>query len=250
METQAISTLARPAAVKQQRAGSRSLRRLLGTRSAFELHAADSASRPELEAYIARCFERAYGATVAEFAPQLLELSCAGNISGVAGVRPASHSRLFLEQYIDESVEDLAAREIGAVERHEIVELCNLAAFRPGACQLINIMLAPVLYGAGFRYAGLVSTAKLEGIIRKQGFSVRAVTRADPVRLGAAAADWGSYYDTAPNILFVDLERTMAALRGQRLAAAFLIHYRAQIRCLSDRLAGLCSASSKTGVSS
>jgi hypothetical protein len=192
-----------------------------------------------LEAYIARCFARAYGAAVTEFAPHLLELSCAGSTSGVVGIRPAADSRLFLEQYIDEPVEALASREIGPVARHEIVELGNLAALRPGACQLLNIMLAALLHGAGFRYATLVSTTRLEGIIRKQGFSVRAVTRADSARLGPAAANWGSYYETDPTILFVDLEKTLAALRSQRLAAAFLIHYRAQIRSLCSRLAAL-----------
>ena len=237
MEIQNETTLSLPSAAPPQRSGSRALRRLLGTRSAFALHADDSARRPELQAYITRCFDRAYGARVTDFAPHLLELSCAGHINGVAGIRPASHSRLFLEQYVDESVEDLATREFGRVERHEIVELGNLAALRPGACQLINIMLAATLHGAGFRHAGLVSTAKLEGVIRKQGFAVRSVTRADSARLGSAAAAWGSYYKTFPNILFVDLEKTMAALRTQRLATGFMDYYRTEIIRLSERLA-------------
>jgi hypothetical protein len=234
---QALSTVSSNARRQRQPHGTRTLYRLLGKRSDFALHDARSLRRPELENYTARCFERAYRAEVTDFAPLLLELCCTGSISGVAGVRPAGHEPLFLEHYLDEPVERVATAVAGqSIGRHEIVELCNLAALRPGACQLINIMLATVLYGAGFRYAGLVSTAQLERIVRKQHFVVESITAADPARLGAVSARWGSYYDSEPNVILVDLSATMAALHDHRLSAAIIRHYATTIDRLVDQL--------------
>jgi hypothetical protein len=213
------------------------LRRLLASGTEVGLHAHCSPRRSELESYIARCFKRAYDADVNEFAPFLLELCCAGRTSGVAGIRPATSGPLFLEQYLDEPVEQVASRVAGqTVGRDEIVELANLAALRPGACQLINILLAAVLHAAGFRYASLAGTAQLERILRKQSFVVIPVAIADPVRLGSAAEQWGSYYATSPNVLLVDLELTMQALGAQRLATAVCVMFAKTLRRISNSL--------------
>jgi hypothetical protein len=210
------------------------LRRLMGARPGFKLHGVGAPRRAELETYIARCFDRAYQAEVTEFAPLLLEQYCAGGISGVAGIRPAAREPLFFEQYLDEPVERVATRVAGApICRAELVEMCNLAALRPGACQLINILLAAVLHDAGFRYAGFAGTAQLEKIVRKQNFSVHPVAVADPEKLGAAAAQWGSYYDSSPNVLLVDLRKTLSTLRQQRLPAAVFSFYAAEIQELA-----------------
>jgi hypothetical protein len=214
-----------------------SLHRLLGGVAELRLHGRHSLQRAELQAYIAMCFQRAYQAEVSEFAPLLLELSCAGSISGVAGLRPAASEPLFLEQYLDVPVEQVASRVAGQpVNRDEIVELCNLAALRPGACQLINIMLAAVLHAAGYRYASLAGTAQLERILCKQSFALIPVASADPARLGVAAAQWGSYYAASPKVLLVDLAQTMQAINTQRLASAVCEHFADTIICLSNSL--------------
>jgi hypothetical protein len=203
---------------------------MLRKNSAFELLTTYSSERPDAEQYVARCFDRAYGAEVTEFAPLLLTLRCAGRISGVAGVRPAGVQQTFVENYIDEPLEELASDVFGAkVDRCDIAEVGNLASLQPGACQVINIVLAASLLRAGFRYAVLVSTAQLEKILRKQNFSLIRVGAADPARLGATADKWGSYYSTEPQILFVDLEATVAILESQALAVAIMHVFASQV---------------------
>jgi hypothetical protein len=224
------------------------LRRVLGNKSEFVLHDTLSSHRAELEDYVSRCFKRAYSAEVTEFAPLLLELRCVSNTSGVAGIRPASAQPLFLESYLDEPVETVARQFAGEpVERHEIAELCNLAALRPGACQLINIILAAALQGAGFRYACFAGTNQLERIVRKQHFAVEPVAVAAPARLGPAAAQWGSYYDSSPNVLLVDLHQTMQALYAQRLSTAVIRMYAETIGSLGHELAAFNFLAARPG---
>ena len=199
------------------------LRRLMRNHPAFQVHDQRSAARPELQAFIRRTFADAYDADVSVFAPLLLELRCAGQISGVAGIRPATGQKLFVEHYLDEPAEICISEHAGrTVHRSEVVEVCNLAAHRPGACQLITVMLTASLREAGFRYAVLAGTAQLEKILRKQNFRVQKIVAADPARLGAEAQQWGRYYATCPHVMLVDLDATLESLSQQLLASAIL----------------------------
>ena len=160
------------------------LRRLLGANPEFCLYSSPAPERAAAEAYVADCFARAYGAEVTEFAPHLLAVRCAGQISGVAGIRPADQS-LFSERYLDEPVDSLLGDLYGRrVSRAEVFELSNLAALRPGVCQLMYMVMAAFLYRAGFRYVVFAGTAQVERTVRKMSFAVTPLAPADPARLG------------------------------------------------------------------
>jgi hypothetical protein len=218
---------------------SRVLSKLLSAAPEFDLHAANSPQRHQLERYITRCFARAYNAEVTEFSPLLLDVKCAGNISGVAGIRMAETSPLFLEHYLDAPVEEVVANTFGeVVSRHEIVEIGNLAALRPGACQLMLLMLAGILHAAGFRYAAFAGTDQVVRTVHKLSEAVRAVGIADPSRLGIDAKHWGSYYDTSPQVMIVDLAATKAIFDAQRLPAAVFAVYESRIHVLAAILSG------------
>ena len=212
----------------------RVLSKLLSAGPEFDLHAENSPQRRQLERYVARCFVRAYKAQVTEFSPLLLDVKCAGNISGVAGIRMAATSPLFLEHYLDQSVEKVITHTFGqVVSRHEIVEIANLAALRPGACQLMLLMLAGILHAAGFRYAAFAGTDQVVRTVHKLSEAVRAVGIADPSRLGVDAKHWGSYYDTSPQVMIVDLAATKAIFDAQRLPAAVFAVYESRLNALA-----------------
>lgn len=232
---------------RPRKAAPKQLRRLLNVGSEFVLHDRQSCRPEQQERYIADTYSQAYQASVTEFAPYLLELTCGGSISGVAGIRPAmsnnAANKLFLEHYLDVPLDELVAPRVGKpTERAAYVEVCNLAARRPGACQLINIVLVASLYAAGFRYAGFVSTAQLERIVRKQHFSVRNIAVADPSRLGNVAGQWGNYYECSPNVLLVDIRKTLQNIREYTLPRAVLAFYVSSIEAVGQRLAQASSA--------
>lgn len=201
----------------------RRLQRILRNNPYAGLHDQRSPTRESLENYIRKTFAQAYDADVNVFAPLLLELRCGGSISGVAGIRPAAGTDLFVEQYLDTSAEQYVSNVAAAdIHRNEIVEVCNLAASRPGAHQIITLMLAASLSAAGYRYAILAGTVQLVKMLTKQNFAMLDLGPADSSRLGNEAHHWGSYYETCPRVLVVDLEQTMVTLRQQLLPAALL----------------------------
>jgi hypothetical protein len=234
---QNLSVLPGPVSQPRLPRGPQMLKRLLGASPECELHGANSPQRGQLESYIAGCFARAYQAEVSEFAPLLLGLRCAGSISGVAGIRPAETGKLFLEHYLDAPVEQAVAAVFGKpVSRHEVVEVSNFAALRPGACQLLLLMLAGILPTVGFRYAAFVGTPQIERIVGKFHAAIKPLAAAQLSRLGLAADHWGSYYDSQPQVMVIDLQVTAALLRSKRLPAAVFEYYKTEICALSESL--------------
>jgi len=210
------------------------LRRLLRFNPEFALHRGGSPDRGDVELYIANVFAEAYGAKVTGFAPFLMSMSCAGRISAAAGIRPAAGRSLFLEQYLDVSVESALSEHYGhAISRGEIFELGNLAALRPGVCQLIYLIMAGVIARTGLNYAVFAGTRQVAKGVGRLGFCMEPIVAADPARLGAAADNWGTYYDNAPCVTVLDLRRSMKVLAGMPLPRVLLEVYAPQIELLA-----------------
>lgn len=158
--------------------------------------------RVQAEAFIGDIFRRHYGAEVRSFAPNLMLLEDAGRITAAAGWRCAGEDRLFLETYLDEPIEAAVARLAGQpVRREAIVEVGNLAADRAGGSVDVILNLARHLDRLGYEWVAFTATRELIGIFRRLGLPPLALAPADPERLGADAADWGSYYDSRPIVV-------------------------------------------------
>lgn len=158
--------------------------------------------RAAAEGFIADIFRRHYGAEVSSFAPNLMLLEDAGRIAAAAGWRCAGEERLFLETYLDEPIEAAVARLAGQpVKREAIVEVGNLAADRAGGSVDVILNLARHLDRLGYEWVAFTATSELIGIFRRLGLPPLALASADPARLGADAADWGSYYDSRPVVV-------------------------------------------------
>ena len=90
--------------------------------------------RPVFEAFIQQRFRLAHGADIRHFMPQLFGVSQAsGELGAVAGVRLARAEPLFLERYLDHSIDPLISAAAGqAVERGAIAEVAGFKASAGG----------------------------------------------------------------------------------------------------------------------
>jgi hypothetical protein len=162
----------------------------------------NSPRREATEHFIRGVFARHHGALVRQFAPDLLLLEQAGRIAAAAGWRGASDGPLFLETYLDETVECHIARLAAfPVAREHIAEVGHLAAAKPGGGVGMILALAEHLDRLGFEWVVFTATRELIGIFAKLGLPPLALATADPTRLGAAASDWGRYYDNRPVVV-------------------------------------------------
>lgn len=166
-----------------------------------------SEDRRAVEQSIMQKFERAYGAHLTHFLPDLLKLGTADELGAVAGIRVARKEPLFLEQYLDRPAEQAVARAFKTpVDRDSIVEIGNLAANVPGHAYTLFAALATILSRAGFRWVVCTATPQVASMLSRMGLSARAICRADPSLLETDAAEWGDYYASGPRVMAGDVQ--------------------------------------------
>ena len=171
-------------------------------RYSLTLHQADDPARAELEAFVHDRFEQAHDADVQHFLPELLALRDAtGQLTAVAASGP-----LFLERYLDASLEQSVAQAVGRpIDRVELVEVGNLSSLNAGNARLIIIAVTWLLAARDLRWVSFTGAAGLINSFRRLGLEPVQLAEADPERLGDDGAAWGSYYALQPRVYAGDI---------------------------------------------
>ncbi|WGL18427.1 thermostable hemolysin [Microbulbifer bruguierae] len=173
----------------------------------FQFSGDEDAARTTVETYIARQFQQVYGARLQHFMPWLLSYGHGQQIDGVLGLRQAAREPLFLEQYFDEPLESLLEACAGVpVDRADIVEIGNLVATARGGSRLLFLMLAELFAAADLTWAIFTATPEVQHLLQKLTDNQLFLCRADGSRLGAELADWGSYYNTRPAVVAINVK--------------------------------------------
>jgi hypothetical protein len=165
--------------------------------------AAGMPERAELEAFVRTAFARKHDASVSSFMPTLLSFrDASGELRGVIGVRDAASKALYLEQYLEQPVEAAIAAATGrVVQRHEVVEVGNLAGANCRAAMRMVATLPSYLLVRDYRWIVFTATSAVRGIL--QGFRAPLVelARADNARVAHGDDRWGRYYENDPRVL-------------------------------------------------
>ncbi|GGZ15869.1 thermostable hemolysin [Novosphingobium colocasiae] len=132
------------------------------------------------------------------------------------GYRRADQMPLFLEVYLDAPIEHLVAGALGRpVARDAIVEIGNFAADSAPAMLALWVTAANDLGGCS-EVAVATLTAPVRRMFVRIGLPIVEIAPARAERLGAVAAEWGSYYDHDPIVC------AGVIAEGQAAIAAFL----------------------------
>jgi len=213
------------------------LKKLLLPNPVFELHEPHSSSRSKVETYIAQHFEKIYGAQVCSFLPTLMTMRCKSGFSAAVGLRPASQSELFLEQYLDTSVEKAIQRQTNkSVNRNEIIEIGNLVATQKGTSHLMFILIAASLIKTEHKWMVFTATGQVAKILRRLNFTTITLGDADQSRLMKHddTDQWGEYYSANPQVLAGDLTQVFDLINGNRLISYVVKYYWRTVRKLSN----------------
>ena len=171
--------------------------------------------RAEAERFIRQVFNERYGADVKSFAPNLMLIEEGERIVASAGWRGADGEPLFLERYLDAPIERIIGQRAGIrLDRRRIVEVGNLASDRAGGSLDVILHMARHLHRAGFEWVVFTATQQLICIFTKLGLPLLALSVADAARLGEAANDWGSYYETQPVVVTGPIRLAIERMRS------------------------------------
>lgn len=172
---------------------------------AHEINAAH-AERAEVEAFIAEVFYRAYRARIKNFMPRLIALRDEDHqLMAAFGMREASDSVLFLEQYLDEPIEATISKSFGqTILRSEITEIGNLAVANPRNSGILISHVIEHSLAANVQWCVATAHHTLQNGLIKGGVDVRPLHTVNPERLPAdERVHWGSYYEQSPQIIAV-----------------------------------------------
>lgn len=195
----------------------------LATTTGLVSHGVHSPQRATLEEFVRREFLAHFGARIRHFMPELLGLHGPdGSIRAVVGCRSAAAEPLFLETYTRQPIEIALASLNGFfVPRERIVEIGSLACRNATAAIAIVRALVPYLLRAGYSWVVFTGADTVMNVFRHLGLAPHALCAADPLLLGEARHDWGTYYDHEPHVMAgriadgVAANRTRAAWRAQ-----------------------------------
>jgi hypothetical protein len=189
----------------------------VAARSGLVSHDARSRQRGELEEFVRHEFLAHCGARVRQCMPELLgRHGLDGSIRAVVGCRAAAAEPLFLETYTREPIEIALGSLNGFfVPREQIVEIGSLACRNATAAVAIVRALVPYLLRAGFSWVVFTGADTVMNVFRHLGLAPRALCPADPLLLGDARHDWGTYYDHEPHVMAGRIADGMAAPRAR-----------------------------------
>ena len=212
--------------------------RLLLPHMPIQLHDSSSAERNNVEQYITDQFYASYQANVNSFLPYLLSSSTTDdNLSAVIGFQPATNKPLFLEQYLESNIESILSHKLGQnIARNKIVETGNLTSSRPGASQMLFILVAAILHQAGFEWVVFTATKQVKQLLEKLDLDVMAIGDANPEYLADKGQSWGSYYHDSPEIMTTSLTDGMRIFNQHHVIKFMLKNYQNTITKLAKQL--------------
>lgn len=161
--------------------------------------------RAGLEHYIHDRFAREYGANINQYMPFLIRYGSDIETCAAVGFRAASSHRLFLETYLDNTIErklmDISGLDIS---REKIIEVGNLAATKHGASAPLFGALACFLDRIDYEWVVICATPTVQNVFSKLQIPLIRLAEACKERLPADQQIlWGNYYDCRPLVMAV-----------------------------------------------
>jgi hypothetical protein len=170
--------------------------------------------RRNVENFVATQFNKAYGARITEFMPDLMGLYDNNALAAACGLRRAATGPMFLEQYLEHPADEILGEKTGtATNRNTMMEVGNLSIARPGYARHLVFWLTMHLRNAGMQWALFSAVPALLNNFRRLGVPLLILAPADPAKVSAEVrATWGTYYDQRPQVSAVDVETAFRAL--------------------------------------
>lgn len=175
----------------------------------LELFGPSNPGHRALQAEIRDCYAHHFGARIEEFMPWLLRVTRRDDgCRGVIGLRPASRERLYLEDYLDQPVEDAIAALAGhPVPRTDVVEIGQLAVESRQVVVPLFRELVPFLLQQGFGWVCFTATGPVRSLLAKAGLAGCELAPASEARVAGRDDAWGDYYRHDPRVIAGDLRR-------------------------------------------
>jgi hypothetical protein len=173
-----------------------------------------SERRGEFEHFVHRVFAANYAAQVTQLMPQLIAVET-NQIQAVLGVRSGTHN-LFVEHYLEKSIEQYLTFQ-DSVSRSQILEIGNLVSINCRHTPRLFMLTALSAIDSGFRYFVFSATNHVAALLKSFNLPLTYLQDADGSKLGDKVNNWGSYYQTSPQVFALDLNHVFVLCQNNDL---------------------------------
>lgn len=187
--------------------------------------------RKKVEEFLEANYLRAFGGKLHSHYPILMSVrNKEGEILAASGFRYADGERLFLENYLDSSVEDELQKRFGKISRNDVVEIGNLVSSdndkARGVAFFLFRAMATYLKSQNKKIACATATLPLRRIFRLVNFKTDTLAKAS-IEMVDNPKDWGSYYENDPQVIAGLIDECSAPLETLKLPSLYArIHHK------------------------
>lgn len=185
--------------------------------------------RARTEACLRAAYTRCHAGAPATLPRDLFALlTDEDEVLATAGLTPGT-APLLSARYLPvppaELIEGLTCESVAP---HELVEIGQLTAIQRGMAPALMVAMAAWLEHSPYRWGIATATAAVRQLLAEMGIAARPLQPARAERLGAAAADYGRYYQADPWIVFGAIADGVAALHERGYPQRMQVQVNAQ----------------------
>ncbi|NVK55804.1 MAG: thermostable hemolysin [Alteromonadaceae bacterium] len=157
-----------------------------------------------MERHIASGFHKVYQANITEFMPLLVGLG-GHKPEAALGIRTGREA-MFVEHYFDTSLAEALSNNGIDCPRHRLAEIGNLYSASSRYTMPLLLLTAMALFHQHVSVLVFTATDYLQRMMTHGGLTLHPLVAADAARLpqtsaGKTAQNWGSYYQTNPQVV-------------------------------------------------
>jgi len=192
--------------------------KLIITKSGDDLHS-------EANALIKSEYYRHFNCQLKSLTSTNISLKVDNKMVATTGYRSAGQASLYLEQYLDQPIEQLISKNFGQpIDRCQIVEIGSFALGSDEYALPFMFQLAPLFSDLGYRWATCTVTRTIKRYLDKLGVDSIYLAKADPTRVIGGEDSWGTYYDHQPVVLAGNIQSVVekiAPFQGAMMTKQF-----------------------------
>lgn len=202
-----------------------------------ELITPQSAERDSVECFVKKGFKNAFSAEIESFLPAMIAIKRKGEIKAALGVRSA-RTPLFIEQYTKTPIQDLSYFKQQNTKRTTIAEIGNLYSDSSRFTISLFLTMGVAMYLNGYSHVVFAGTQQVIEILNATGSKTHFLCNANINALETEQTCWGSYYQTAPQVVAIDLFQVMCVINANPKYSAMFNQQTAQIAALQEQMTG------------
>jgi hypothetical protein len=196
----------------------------------------DAKKREEISTFIRDGYKKAFDADISVTMPALLYIE-EKNLKAALGMRGGKET-FFVQQYLDKPVIECVKGHLPEVAVEQLVEIGSLYSNSNRFTIPLFMVTAVTAYLLGKKALILCGTEHVLDLLTKSGVKFYKLADAKESHLQPSLDDWGTYYQTNPQVVAVSVDAVMALIEGNKFYKKLFNRLAEKIEVTCSKLAG------------